>query len=156
MRSSAQHRAIWANIRKAGGLRKVIKRLRRVHGPASESRLLYHTTYKANLPSIMKYGLKPKGGQGYFKLNDISGIGSKHRVTWLATRGTAKEMRRELYPLPTSVLKVRIKKNDVESPFRNRQYIGGYDAGLEFITKHAIEPKYLREVKRFRIPRKKR
>lgn len=60
---------------------------------------------------------------------------AQHRVTWLATRGTAKEMRRELYPLPTSVLKVRIKKNQVENP---------------------IEPKYLREVKRFRIPRKKR
>lgn len=146
-RSSAQHKAIWANIRKAGGLRKVIKKIRRQLGPASESRLLYHATRKENLPSIMKQGLKPNAGKGFFQIHRMTPY---RKAVWLGSPRVAKEMRMEIarnvtdFP-KTAILKVRVKKKDIvkEQPLFT---------GREFLVSKRIDPKWIRIYK----PRKQR
>ena len=142
-----QLKAIFAQNR-SKGLRQTIQALRKKKHKASDWRTLFHITPEQNVDSIMRRGIIPKGGKGYFhrKPYYVQNARSKQKTTWLGTRATIPMMHVELlyeggYD-KTRVMKVRVPKKGLQ--IDDPDY--GVGAGKEYITQKRIPPDNIRKI----------
>ena len=147
MQSEAQ-KAMWARIRAAGGLRKVMQQRRRAlrltqsknwTPRASDYETLFHATHKKNLESILKNGLIPNfRGQSWTPIPLY--LGKRKTAAYygnIMKRDTAIWGRGG----PSVVLKIKMPKYDIGEVQHYSEAGRKLD---QYRVRQVIKPKYIR------------